>query len=165
MWAVTFFFKKPEKTNLWIVAMKVFGSLTILIDFCVTLFSDDIFFMNGVIGLVFLTLSFILFWASIYSNKKDPLAFAFARFGNDHVVTHGPYKYIRHPFYLSYTLAWIGSFISSFHPATLPPIFVMGFLYIRAAVAEERGFENSSLRESYSAYKGKTHMFFPRWSK
>ena len=44
-----------------------------------------------------------LFWSSIYVNRTEPLSVAFNNDQPGHLIAHGPYRHIRHPFYLSRT--------------------------------------------------------------
>ena len=106
-------------------------------------------------------LSLILFWAAVAANRARPLTWAFEPNQPDHLVSTGPYRWIRHPFYLSYTLCWLGPPIATGKPWLLIPVFVMLLLYWRAASAEEANFLSSPLAPAYREYQSRTGRFLP----
>src|SRR5687767_7646044 len=71
----------------------------------------------GTIGVLLLAASLALFWATVGVNLGRPLSLAFSRDQPAHLVTVGPYKLVRHPFYLAYTLAWVGGTVATAQPA------------------------------------------------
>lgn len=108
------------------------------------------------------SLSLLIFWQSIQAAKKNHLSFAFSNEKPSGVVQHGPYKFIRHPFYLSYTLAWIAGYVGTNNLILLAIAIGMFALYLKSAVNEERVILKSDLKNDYSGYKKNTGMFFPR---
>src|SRR5581483_9734062 len=77
------------------------------------------------------------------------------------VTQHGPYRYVRHPFYASYMLVWIAGPIAAGRPWLLSTTLVMLAIYIAAAKSEERKFEQSALAAQYESYQARTGMFAP----
>jgi protein-S-isoprenylcysteine O-methyltransferase Ste14 len=73
----------------------------------------------------------------------------------------GAYKWVRHPFYTSYTMMYLAGCIASLSPVLIAQTLFMFTMYFRAARFEERKFSKSSLSEAYQEYKNKTWMFFP----
>ena len=78
------------------------------------------------------------------------------------ICTRGPYRYIRHPVYTSYILAFLGLLVA--YPG-LPTALVFAanlafFLY--TAADEERTIARSSIGNAYASYKHVTGMFLPR---
>ena len=94
------------------------------------------------------------------------------RFGlawGDHVpetlCDEGPYRYIRHPIYLSYTLAFLAVLVAIPHWITS-----LGFLFnltlcIVWALNDEKVIASSPLASDYAAYRQRTGMFLPRFSR
>jgi protein-S-isoprenylcysteine O-methyltransferase Ste14 len=78
------------------------------------------------------------------------------------VCVEGPYRFVRHPVYGSYILAFLAMLIAFPNAvgATLFAINVLFFGY--AAAAEERVLAGSPLASRYSAYKNSAGMFLPR---
>jgi protein-S-isoprenylcysteine O-methyltransferase Ste14 len=74
----------------------------------------------------------------------------------------GPYRYVRHPFYLSYMLAFLGVVVA------FPSVIVAGVcvlnigLFVYMAFDDERVLLASALGAGYRAYQGRVGMFVPR---
>lgn len=80
----------------------------------------------------------------------------------DAVCEAGPYRFVRHPFYASYLLAFAGLV------AALPSLWtlaIFGFnaaLFGHAARDDERSMAQSDLAAEYARYRARTGMFLPR---
>lgn len=81
------------------------------------------------------------------------------------VVTHGPYRHVRHPFYAAFLMALAAAFLHSPHALTLAAL-VGGYALLDATAArEERRLCASRFGALYRAYMRGTGRFFPRWSR
>ncbi len=104
-------------------------------------------------------ISFSLFWWSIFTAKQ--LDFAFSNeVGN--IVTTGPYRIVRHPFYVSYILAWFSNtllFNSLILWITL--LYLIAF-YVLSAKKEEGVILKSVYSDEYRKYIQNVGMFLPR---
>jgi protein-S-isoprenylcysteine O-methyltransferase Ste14 len=100
-------------------------------------------------------------WA-IWATRQTPPTLAFDTDQPSFLLRHGPYQYVRHPFYLAYLMFWIGTAVAvqSVLAWAAPLIFVA--LYFDAATREERKFATSELANAYAAYRAKAGMFLPR---
>jgi protein-S-isoprenylcysteine O-methyltransferase Ste14 len=103
-----------------------------------------------------------LFWAAIFASREARLRLAFDAENPDSLVTSGPYKYLRHPFYTSYLVFWAGWAIALWTPWTLLFLAVILAIYTHAARGEERKFSNSPLAGQYEEYRRRTGFFWPR---
>ena len=103
-----------------------------------------------------------IFWASVKVNRARPLTLAFSNDHPEHMVREGPYRFIRHPFYTSYLLAWVAGAIGAFQPWLLLSAVFMGFIYYRAARQEEAKFLSGRFGEQYRQYQCQAGMFWPR---
>jgi protein-S-isoprenylcysteine O-methyltransferase Ste14 len=107
--------------------------------------------------------SLTVFWSSVSVSSG-----ALAACGQSHVssrlLKRGPYRLVRHPFYLSYNLAWIAGFIATTWWALGLIAIVMAALYERFVIEEELGFLASDLAEEYAAYKRRAGKYWPRLS-
>jgi len=95
------------------------------------------------------------------STQTASLGLAYSRDLPHALVEAGPYKWIRHPFYSSYILYWVGN---AFAAPTLAQWVICGMLcviYFCAARFEERKFYQSPLRKAYEEYRERTTMFVP----
>jgi protein-S-isoprenylcysteine O-methyltransferase Ste14 len=108
------------------------------------------------------TAAFLLFWWCTLHNGSRRLSLVFSGDKPDHIRTDGPYKYVRHPFYCSYCLAWFASAIGSSNCWVLLSALLTTAIYYAAARKEEAGFATSALASQYARYRAGTGMFFPR---
>ncbi len=124
----------------------LFGGLSKFWEFDLTLF----------------VLSLALFAWTIQSTRRTPPTLAFDTDSPSFLLRHGPYRYVRHPFYLSYLLFWTGTAaaFTGILPWAAP--LVMFAVYVRAANKEERKFARSDLAGAYAAYRRHAGMFLPR---
>ncbi len=76
-------------------------------------------------------------------------------------MEHGPYRFVRHPFYCSYLLAWAAGFVATAQTWLLPTVAVMLVIYVRAAKLEEEKFTRSPLAGTYERYRSRTGLFLP----
>ncbi|HET9647912.1 MAG TPA: isoprenylcysteine carboxylmethyltransferase family protein [Microlunatus sp.] len=112
-------------------------------------------------GTVMLLAALALFWSSIRVNREQPLSLSFSTDRPDHLITRGPYRLIRHPFYLSYLLAWSAAPVATRRWWVGVGPVIMAVLYRRAARFEEAKFLASPLAECYRDYQRSTGMFLP----
>jgi protein-S-isoprenylcysteine O-methyltransferase Ste14 len=101
-----------------------------------------------------------LFWWAV-GVTRGKLAACGQGAVSEQVVVCGPYRYIRHPFYTSYNLAWVAGFAVTAWWATGIAAVTMAALYERAAREEERGLLTSALSEKYQEYKRRTGKYLP----
>lgn len=100
-------------------------------------------------------------WAVLATRQKRP-ALAFAGDRPDHVFRAGPYSYIRHPFYTSYLLFWLGCAVATSSLVMLTIFLSLAAIYTIAALGEERNFSRSALRDEYQAYRKDAGPFWPK---
>ncbi len=102
-----------------------------------------------------------LFWSSVKVSKG-----ALAACGQSHIsprlLKRGPYRFIRHPFYLSYNLTWIAGFIATVWWPLAAFALVMAALYERFAIEEERALLSGDMAKEYAAYKRGTGKYLPK---
>lgn len=106
-----------------------------------------------------------LFWWAVATTRRTRLTLAFSADQPTFLVDQGPYAVVRHPFYTSYILFWIGAAIDGVSPLFWIAPIVITVLYARAASIEERKFVQSALATRYRDYQNRTGMLLPRpWS-
>lgn len=77
----------------------------------------------------------------------------------------GPYHYVRHPFYVSYMVAFVAV------AAAFPSLIVAGVcvlnigLFVYMAFDDERVLHQSPLAADYESYKVRVGMFVPRFER
>jgi protein-S-isoprenylcysteine O-methyltransferase Ste14 len=102
-----------------------------------------------------------LFGWTVRTTRERRLPIAFSDELPSFVYGTGPYRYVRHPFYLSYIIFWIGTSVATqgIWGWTVP--LVMSGIYIHLARREERGLRASRLAGVYERYRKHTAMFVP----
>lgn len=103
--------------------------------------------------------SLLLFWWGI--NTAKGLNFAFGNFSGK-IITSGPFKFIRHPFYLSYSLIWAASTLLFNSPVLWITLLYLVAFYWNSAKSEEKAILNSKQADQYRTYCKETNMFIPR---
>jgi protein-S-isoprenylcysteine O-methyltransferase Ste14 len=78
------------------------------------------------------------------------------------VCEQGPYRYVRHPFYMSYMIAFLGM-VSAFPGSVTETLCLLNIgLLVYIAFDDERVLARSRLAADYAAYKIRAGMFLPR---
>lgn len=121
-------------------------------------------FAAQITGVVIIIGSAILFFAAIKASKEAQLRFAFDPEKPRSLLNSGPYGLVRHPFYVSYVLLWLGWALASWSIWALPSFVVLLVLYVRAAQFEEQNFAETDMAVDHAAYKQKVGFFWPRLS-
>jgi protein-S-isoprenylcysteine O-methyltransferase Ste14 len=117
---------------------------------------------HGAAGLTLFAGSLALFSWTISATRRTPPTMAFDTDEPDFLLQHGPYNYVRHPFYVSYVLFWIGTAAATTGiPGWVIPALMLA-VYQHAASREERKFAASGLSLAYNSYRRRAGMFLPR---
>jgi protein-S-isoprenylcysteine O-methyltransferase Ste14 len=162
-WGSFFFFKaenEGSKTGKGIVSL--LAGVAIVSSVVVFASSPTPSMLQMVFTILTLALSNIIYWWAINTNKDQPLDYAFSSSTPAHIVTAGPYKFMRNPFYTSYLLSWIAPLIFNFNPFTLCVFMSMLSLFWYLAVKEENLFLNSDLAKKYEQYMLQAGRFLPK---
>lgn len=81
------------------------------------------------------------------------------------VCTDGPYRYMRHPVYTSYLLAFLALLIAFPGPETGFVFLANLAFFVYVAADEERTIARSKLAQAYASYREGTGMFIPRFGR
>ena len=156
-WAMHSHFRKSGKPTRGMILTGVMGSLSAIAHLAA------VYLRPAAIpepALVLYLASLALFWCAIGATSGKGLAACYLGEVPAQLVTAGPYRHIRNPFYTAYMLAWIaGAAATVFWPlaVTVP---MMAALYHRAARQEERELE-VKYGEIYRQYKKRTGRYLP----
>ncbi|MDZ4846928.1 MAG: isoprenylcysteine carboxylmethyltransferase family protein [Chitinophagales bacterium] len=113
------------------------------------------------IGFSLLLFSIALFWWSVSTFEEQPPAVAFSAKVVTSLNTRGPYRFIRHPLYSSYMLAWLGGTLATGCWWLLISFFAMGYVYVVAAREEKKQWLTGDNEAAYKKYKASTRGFIP----
>lgn len=120
-------------------------------------------FLILTLGVAMLSISFGLFWWAIPYAKNAKLSLAFTKASSKEILVEGPYHYVRHPFYTSYLLFWLGGVLVTQNYWLLISVTVMGWFYAKAINSEEKNLLNGDMGASYQNYMLKTGAVFPKF--
>jgi len=121
--------------------------------------------INGIAAALLLALSVALYeWArqTIWGRR---FGLGWGEHVPEALCATGPYRYIRHPIYLSYLLAFLAALIALPHWLTATIFFANAALFTYAAVDDEKKLAASPLAAEYAAYRERTGMFLPSFSR
>ncbi len=106
-----------------------------------------------------------LFWLTVNATRQNRLTLAFSPDIPSFIVASGPYRLVRHPFYLSYLIFWSATALGSASSAYWLVPFGLAILYVGAAGAEEKKFASSPLAAEYNRYRARTGMMMPSFRR
>ena len=141
-----------------VVVLSFVGSAVFLFDLWKTSVPD----WRAATGFCLHLSAIALFGWAVLATRKNRPALAFAGERPAHIFRSGPYAYIRHPFYTSYLLFWLGCAIATSSLTLLLVLLSLAIIYTIAALGEERNFSRSSIRDEYEAFRKSTGLFWPK---
>ena len=104
----------------------------------------------------------MLFGWTLRASRSARLKLIFDPDSPQYILRAGPYRYVRHPFYASYILFWLGCAVATIHPVNIAYVLALVPLLILAAREEEKGFDRSPHAADYAAYRRSAGLFWPR---
>lgn len=113
-------------------------------------------------AIALMIVSLWLFCWTIETTRERRLPIAFADDLPSMVYRTGPYRWLRHPFYMSYILCWVATSLATRGTESWSIPLVLGGLYVMLAVREEHHLGASPLAGSYASYRKDAGMFIPR---
>lgn len=157
--AFIFYFKtNSSEPNGLLSLLKVVGLITTIS----TVFYSTKLMILEVVPLFFLIVSFAIFFSAYLASRNRGLGVAFTSNKPHWLIDWGIYRYVRHPFYSSYSLTWIAIALASGSAIQCSLTLLMLALYYTAAKGEENFFNETEFADSYKSYSRRTGMFIPR---
>jgi len=159
-WGMRYFFRHPANGSSGMKIIQACGTVFALLQLAAVL----LYFQSltaGIVAALLYVASLALFWSTIRANRAIPLSAAFLDDLPVHLNDRGPYRYIRHPFYTSYLLAWLAGVVAVRSLWLAPTAIVMLAIYWKASQTEENKFARSNLAASYAAYRARAGRFLP----
>lgn len=136
--------------------------VTALAAFLILLWTNEAPLWAQIAGFVLEGLSLWMFHRTINASRLGALHFAFDTDNPVSLVTRGPYRYVRHPFYTSYLIFWAGLALGAWSLWAIPVLLLMAGLYTVAARGEEAEFARTDMAGDYATYRARTGMFWPK---
>jgi protein-S-isoprenylcysteine O-methyltransferase Ste14 len=125
---------------------------------------QPIHFINGIVAACILLTCISLYeWArhAIWGRR---FGVGLGHHVPDAVCESGPYRYIRHPIYMAYVLAYVAGLVALPHWVTGSLLAANLGLFVYMANDDEKTIEASPLAADYSAYRERTGKFLPKLS-
>ena len=124
-------------------------------------FSDNILLL--VLGL-FLYIGGSILGKIAFNNlgwvNSDDFWFARSEKKQRYLATAGPYKYFRHPIFISIAISYLGLTLIFFHAITIT-LWILAFIFGVVTSLNEEKFMQSKFSE-YKEYMKRTGRFFPK---
>ena len=121
--------------------------------------------VNGVVAAVLLVAALTLYEWSRHTIRGRRFGVGWGNHVPDELCDAGPYRWIRHPIYLSYLLTFGAVAIALPHWITLASFGGNCLLFLHAARSDEKNIADSALAVDYAAYRERAGMFLPRFSR
>jgi protein-S-isoprenylcysteine O-methyltransferase Ste14 len=116
----------------------------------------------AIAGIVMYTAALALFLSALEAARRVPLTRTFVYTPKcNTILTKGPYKIIRHPIYLSYSLAWFAAPIATHSIILGLTAIFMTACYVVSAREEERILASGQRGVEYAAMVQKTWRMIP----
>lgn len=162
LWAMRFYFVSDytaladKRVVRWSAYI---GTAAFWISFLRTVTSDNQ--VGRLIGVALLLIALFLFLASLRAHSGSALPFACSTEPPAFLVQRGPYRWVRHPVYASYLIAWLATiFLTDSSLMAAVFIWTCGVYFI--AARKEEGVLAATFGAEYLQYVHNTGMFLPR---
>jgi protein-S-isoprenylcysteine O-methyltransferase Ste14 len=116
------------------------------------------------IGVAMYTVAVLLFLSAIEAATRSRLRLQRSFVDGplpERLLTEGPYRWVRHPFYLGYIVGAMAPAVAIGHPVLIAIAGMMIAFTVIAAFREERVWLSSVRGDAYREYSSRTGMFFP----
>lgn len=161
--AAAHFFRRPVEGPFWRMRLNQGTAIALALTHIFTLIITRGLNRTAMIaGIASYLTGLSMFLWSQETMKRRPPRLSFSEGLPDHLEEGGPYRYVRHPFYVAYFFIWFAGVIATGNFWLLGSALWMTASYAVAANEEEALFEKSAFAERYRAYSARTGMFFPR---
>jgi protein-S-isoprenylcysteine O-methyltransferase Ste14 len=156
-----FFVQPPLLTRM----QRLFQDLSVLLGVThglALLVLDTAGMLWTVIGIAMYSVSLGLFLAAIEAARRVPMTRTFVYTPKcDTILTKGPYRFIRHPIYVSYSLAWLAAPIAMHNVVLGLTAIFMITCYVTSAREEERLLAGGPKAAEYAALASRTWRMIP----
>ena len=165
-WAIKQHFRRNDdkKMSGGMRLITMLGLVSFAGQIAAILLKDEFHILTAVVGSMFYLISLFLFYWAIQATLQYRLTLAYSTDEPQFLLKTGPYSFIRHPFYMAYSIFWLAGFVATQNWWLVLSITVMTFLYYQAAKMEEEKFLSCQLfQNDYAEYRKQTGMFLPKW--
>jgi protein-S-isoprenylcysteine O-methyltransferase Ste14 len=156
-----FFVQPPTLTR----RQRLFQDVSVLLGvthgFALLLLDSASDFRAG-LGIALYMVALALFLSAIEAARRVPMTRTFVYEPKcNSIIRGGPYRLIRHPIYLSYSLAWSAAPVATHSLFLAATALVMIACYVTSAREEERRMALGTLRGEYEEWQRRTWRLIP----
>lgn len=127
-----------------------------------TLWTREGVYVWSVLGVSLQLLATFLFGWCIGTSGRRNLALALSENASKKLITEGPYALVRHPFYTSYILFWIGGVAVASSLFTVLTTLLLIFIYFYTSRREDEVLARV-FADEFPQWHERTGAFFPKW--
>ncbi len=156
------YFDTPRVRPAWVKIIHETTRWLSLLYLAMVVFTPPRSDARAMAGIVMYTVAIAIFLSSIEAARRTRLQRSFIDEPlPDRLIVDGPFRWVRHPFYLGYTLGALAGPIACGGPTLWALAAAMIGLTVAAAFREERAWLASSKAAAYRQYRRRTGMFLP----
>ena len=160
---LTSYFERRADRPLWVRGLHDAGTLLSLVHLTAIFLLEPRSDRFAIAGVMMYTVAVALFLAAIEAANRTRLQRAFVDLPlPDRLVTDGPYRWVRHPFYVGYIIGALAPMVAIDHGVVFAASSLMVLMTVTAAIREERVWLSSPRADAYRDYCTRTGMFFPK---
>lgn len=123
---------------------------------------QPIHLVNGIIAACILTACIALYEWTRHAIWGRRFGVGLGDHVPDELCEVGPYRYIRHPLYLAYQLAYLAAFVALPHWLSGSLLAVSIALFTYMALNDEATIATSALAADYAQYRSRAGLFWPK---
>jgi protein-S-isoprenylcysteine O-methyltransferase Ste14 len=159
--AIKKLFSRTHGVDLRMKLLQFAGSIFAVVNLWHIWYGSSENFSLCMTALFFYAIGLVTFFAAIRALRGYRLTLAFSPDAPETLIEQGIYGYIRHPFYLAYSITWIAGALAAPSLVTTGSALIMVVFYVSAARVEEAKFLSTDLARSYQIYRTRTGMLWP----
>src|SRR5688572_1128105 len=147
---LTSYFERRPDRPLWVRGIHDAGMMLSLIHLAAVFFLDPRSDGFAIAGVLMYTVAVALFLSAIEASSRTRLQRAFIDLPlPDRLIIDGPYRWVRHPFYVGYIIGALAAMVAIDHVVVFVASSVMVLITVTAAFREERVWLSSPRAEAY----------------
>lgn len=159
---LTSYFERRDDKPAWVRRIHDAGLWLMLVHLAAVVLVEPRSDAFAIAGIVMYTAAVALCLSAIEAADRTRLQRAYVDHPlPDRLITEGPYRWVRHPFYLGYLIGAVAPVVAVQHPAILLVSLTMVAITVVAAFREERVWLASPRGDAYREYRRRTGMFIP----
>jgi protein-S-isoprenylcysteine O-methyltransferase Ste14 len=159
---LTSYFERRADRPRWVRLMHDLGLCLSLTHLAGVILLDPQSDAFAIAGILMYTAAVAVFLSAIETADRTRLQRMFLDHPlPDRLITEGPFRWVRHPFYLGYIIGALAPAVATGHPAIVIVSIAMVAMTVSAAFREERVWLASPRGDAYREYRRRTGMFLP----